>query len=509
MEKTGEKIIPREWVPEPYMKKAVKFLLSHANAGLLLSPGGRKTSCTLAALQILFEKKMIRKVLIIAPKKPCYAVWPSEIEKWFQFNDITFEVLHGSKKDAALARDAQVYLINPDGLVWLLKSTKVKYETKSRSKFGNSDAMVKRVKIDVSVSAFKRLGFDTLIVDEIHQFKNQGSQRFKALKKVIHTFSRRWGLTGSPSANGLEDLFGQCYILDEGRSLGRFVTQFRKEYFDSDYNEVTYTLKPGAEEKIYERISPLMLRLDTDAFQDLPQMIRHDILLDLPSDIRKIYDELEADLITRIQGNTVVASNAASVSMKIRQIASGGIYHTPEAVPGVAKAPRTWSNLHTEKIDALRSLVDELQGSPLLVAYEFEHDEDRMRKEFKIEIAHNKFVFSHDVKDVDFKKMEQRWNKGGIEVLAGNPRSLGIGLNLQDAGFHVCWHTPTWDQMIHEQFNKRVLRSGNTSKNVFVHYLLMRNTIEELMMLETSRKTANQNSLFSALLALAELRGAL
>ena len=491
-----------EWIPASYMKTAVRFLLSHACAGLLLSPGGRKSSITLAALKILFEKKMLRKVLIIAPKKPCYAVWPAEIEKWIQFNDLTFEILHGPNKDEALAREAQIYLINPDGLDWLLKSKHTKYTVKSKNKFSGKECIVERTKTEVNVSAFKKLGFDTLVIDEIHQFKNQNSQRFKALKQVAHTFNRRWGLTGSPSANGLMDLFGQCYILDMGNALGPFITHYRAKFFDSDRAGVTFTIKPGAEELIYEQISPLMLRLDTDAFQDLPELIEHNIMLEMHASAKKIYDELEADLITDIEEHTVVAANAASASMKIRQVASGGIYHTDPLVPGQAKPKRTWSNVHNEKTEALRALYDELQGSPLLIAYTFEHDLERIREEFKTEIKRGEFVIASDVPDSKFRQMEQRWNRGEITGLAGNPQSLGIGLNLQNAGNQVCWYTPTWDYMIWDQFNRRVLRSGNTSKKVFIHSLIMKGTIEDLMLIRIKQKESGQNALFSALLEL-------
>jgi len=496
-----------EWAPLPYMKQAVRFMLSHACAGLLLSPGGRKTSITLATLKILFEKKMIRKVLIIAPRRPCYSVWPGEIEKWAQFNDLTFEILHGPKKDAALQREAQIYLINPEGLDWLLQSEKTKYQSASMSKFAKGGEMVTRTRVDVNVAAFKKLGFDTLVIDEIHQFKNQGSQRFKMMKKIIGTFARRYGLTGSPAANGLLDLFGQCYMLDMGNALGQFITHFRAKYFDADHMEVSWTLKPGAEEMIYEQIAPLMLRIDTDSLQDLPEQIIVDIKLDMPTQARKVYDELEGDLISQIDGHDVVAANSGSASMKCRQVCQGGIYHTDAPVPGEKKGPRTWSSVHKEKVEALRGLYDELQGSPLLIAYEFDFDVMHLREEFKAEIAMGKFVIAADVKAGDFRELERRWNAGEIAGLAGHPRAIGVGLNLQESGCNVCWYAPTWDYLFFDQLNRRVRRSGNKAVRVFIHRFIMRNTLEEYLMVpELGRKEAGQDALFSALMRLREAR---
>ena len=480
------------------MLKAVKFLLQHANAGLLLSPGGRKTSCTLSALKILFEKEMIRKVLIIAPKRPCYAVWPAEIEKWAEFSHLTFEILHGPKKDEALARDAQIYLINPDGLDWLLKSVRTKYIATGRNKFTGVATPVSRTKVDVDVKAFKSFGFDTLVLDELHLFKHTNTQRFKALKQVMHTFSRRWGLTGSPAANGLLDLFGQCYILDQGHALGPYITHYRSSYFTSDVKGLVYKLMPGAEERIYEKISPLMLRLDTDAFQDLPELIENNIYVDLPDKARKIYDELEEDLLSMIDDRLLVAANAAAASIKCRQVASGGIYHSDPPIPGKAVGKRTWANVHDAKTEALRNLVDELQGSPILVAYDFEHDVDRLRKEFK------DAVFACDVKDKDFRTMEKQWNNGEIPVLFGHPQSVGLGLNLQDAGYHVCWHSLTWDYGIYDQFNRRVYRSGNKSKSVYIHHIIARDTVDVLMMYAIRRKEKGQIALFNALMEYAK-----
>ena len=494
--KTGLK-----WTPLPYMKVGMKFLLTHANAGLVLSPGGRKTSITLGALKVLFDKKLIKKVLIVAPKRPCYSVWPGEIEKWADFNHLTYEILHGPGKDRALTRDANIYLINHDGLSWLLKSVKTKKQVPYVNKFTGQKGLTERVKIDVDVKAFKLLGFDVLVLDELHLFKHHNSQRSKALKQVLHTFSRRWGLTGSPAANGLIDLFGQCFILDMGHALGQFITHFRRDFFLPDPNGVDWDLQPGAEERIYERVAPLMLRMETEALQQLPEMVFDDILVNLPSKVKEVYDDLEGDLIAGIQDHVIVAANAAAASSKLRQVCCGGVYHTDPLVVGKAKPKRGWTNLHLEKVNALQELVEDLQRSPLLIAYDFGHDLDRLRKAFP------KATFACDVPDKEFRRMEQRWNNGEIEQLFGHPSSIGLGLNLQERGNHVCWHSPISDYTLYDQFNRRVLRSGNTHEAVFVHHLIARGTIEEMVIIPTVKlKEKTQNAFFGALVDYAKQR---
>jgi len=494
-----------EWIPQPYQKVAVKFLLQNANAGLLLGPGGRKTSCTLAALKILFDKAMINRVLIVAPKKPCYNVWPGEIEKWACFNDLTYAVLHGPKKEEALASGAQICMINPEGIDWLLSSVKTKYTVKTENPFTGAECHPVRTRVAVDVAAFKLLGFDVLVLDELHLWKNQHGQRYMALEKVVPTFRRRIGLTGSPSANGLTDLFGQCYVLDMGRCLGRFITHFRRDFCESDHTGAIWTIREGAEERIYERVAPLLLRLDSEAQQQLPELVVNKIMLDLPPKIREVYDEMEGDLITGIENHVIRAPNAAGASNKCQQIAAGGIFHRDKLIVGKAAPKREFTNLHEEKTNALIELADELQGQRLLVAYDFEHDLDRLRTAFG---KRPRVVFARDVPDQLFLDLEQRWNDGQIDILFGHPKSIALGLNLQGDCHHVAWHTPTWDFVLYDQFNRRVRRDGNKFKAVFVHQLTMRDTVEEAMFGLMDTKDASQQGLFNALLKYSKTRRA-
>jgi SNF2 family DNA or RNA helicase len=489
-------VVPQKWTPLPYQMRATKFLLQHASAALLLDPGGRKTSCTLAAIKILFAKGMIKKVLIIAPLRPCYDVWPTEIEKWCEFNHLTYAVLHGDEKDEELARDVQICIINPAGLDWLLRSVRTKYKATGRNKFTGAATVTERTKVDVNVRDFKKFGFDVLVIDELTQFKHTNTQRFMALEKVRDTFRYIWGLTGSPAANGLMDLFGQCLILDGGRTLGQYITHYRASYFTPDSKGIVWKLGKDCEKLIYERIAPLALRLDPSEYVQLPEMVPVEMFVTLPTDVQRAYDELERDLITGIANQTIVAANAASASIKLRQFTGGGIYHTPTLVLGQAKKKREWSLLHEEKINALLELVDELQGSPLLVAYEFMHDLDHLRKAFA---KHDGIVFACDVKMKDFSAMVRKWNAGEIRVLFGHPQAIGHGLNLQENGNHVCWFTLTWNYELYDQFNRRVLRSGNTASRVFVHHIMARSTIDMAVLAALRSKESGQNALFAAL----------
>jgi len=493
---------PVPYKPWNYQKKAIKFALEHACAMLLLAPGLGKTSITFAAIKFLLKRQLIRKVLIIAPLRVCWLVWPAEREKWSDFADLRVVVLHGPKKDKLLETEADIYVINPEGLDWLFGVTKTKYQTRTGAT---------KTKVEVDTKRVKALGFDTLVVDELSSFKHTGTNRFKALKLVLHTFARRWGLTGSPASNGLLDLFGQAFVIDQGRSLGQFITHYRNKYFENPPGEngkpsqFVWRPRPGAEKEIYERIAPLALRMAAEDYLELPQLVVNIIKLDLPADVRPLYDQLHDDLIMKIEQGVVVAQNAASASVKCRQVSNGGIYLTPDLeITGfkLAKTQREWANLHTVKVDALADLIDELQGQPLLVAYDFEHDLDRLRIKFGQDIPY----IGGGVSTKRSKELEGQWNRGELPVLFAHPQAAGHGLNLQESGCHVCWHSMTFDLELYEQFIRRVLRQGNTSKRVFVHHLIMRDTVDELMLIAVKRKAKGQQGLFDALQEIAKRR---
>lgn len=474
----------KPWAPHAYQKKAVKFLLEHAAGALFLDPGLGKTSITLATIKMLKQKKVLDKVLLIAPLRVCYSVWPKEVDKWSDFNGIKVVVLHGPNKDELLKVEADVYVINPEGLEWLLQVKKTKTPTG-------------KTKVDVDLRRWKALGFDTLVVDELSKFKHTNTNRFKAIKLVLNTFRRRWGLTGSPASNGLLDLFGQCFILDQGRTLGPYISHYRIKYFVPSHDGFSWNIREGAEQEIYERLNPLALRMAADDYLDMPTLIENNIRVDLPEPVRVVYDQLEDDLIAKLNDKVVVASNAAAASMKCRQVANGGIYIDPEveSLVKLPKSKREWVNLHTEKVDALADLIEELQGSPILVAYDFEHDLDRLRERLGQDVPY----IGGGVSAKRSAELEKAWNAGHLPVLLGHPQAMAHGLNLQEVGHHVCWHSLTWDFELYDQFIRRVLRQGNKSKKVFVHHIMARGTVDEVVLAAVKSKRKGQNALFDAL----------
>lgn len=477
-------VLPVKWNPHAYMKKAVKFLLEHACAALFLDPGLGKTSITLAALLLLFKRKLINKVLIVAPLRVAGSTWPREMEKWLDFRGLRAVILHGPKKDQLLREEADIYIINFEGLEWLLNVTKKK----------NSKG---KTVVDVDVKRFKKLGFDVLVVDELSKLKNTQTVRFKALKLVLHTFGRRWGLTGSPAANGLLDLFGQTFVLDMGNALGKYITHYRQEYFVPSRDGYNWELAEGSEAKIYKALSPLVLRMAAKDYLDLPTEIPNNIFVDLPPEARRIYDELEDDLIAAIESGEVVAANSAVAINKLRQVASGGVYLTPDITELVKKrGAREYAHLHHEKTDALCDLIDELQGSPILVAYDFAHDLERIREKLDADVPY----IGGGVSLKRSRELERQWNAGKLPYLFAHPASIAHGLNLQEAGHHVGWYTPTWNYEEYDQFIKRVLRQGNTSRRVFVHHFLARDTVDEYAVMPAIyRKRRGQNALFDGL----------
>jgi SNF2 family DNA or RNA helicase len=468
---------PKPWEPLPYMMKCVKFLLEHAGAGLLLDPGMRKTSITLAAVKVLKKEGLLERVLVIAPLRVCHMVWPAEAHKWKDFNGLRVEVLHGSKKEEALERDADVYCINPEGLPWLMQEGR-----------------------------FEKLGIDTLVVDESSKFKRTQTVRFKQLKPVLTTFKRRWILTGSPNPNGYLDLFGQIYILDLGNALGRYITHYRTQYFyPTGYGGYTWMLQPGADKRIQAAIKPLTMRLAAEDYIQMPEVVPNVIRVELPEKARKVYDEMEEEMFTTLEGGaTVTALSAGAASVKCRQVANGGLYHMYDpANPSVGK--REFTNLHLEKVDAVRELADELNGAPLLVAYEFEHDLARLRAAFGKNVPY----IGGGVTPTQCKFIEAEWNKDKIPVLLGHPAAMGHGLNFQEGSCqHIVWHSNTWDYELYDQFIRRVRRSGNKHKQVFVHHIVARDTIDEAMLRAIKAKRRTQNALLDALKTYIKVRRA-
>jgi len=469
---------PAKWSPHNYQRKAVKWLLEHAAAALFLDPGLGKTSVTLAAFSFLKKRKVASKALVIAPLRVCHGVWPQEAEDWKDFNHLRVVVLHGPHKEELLHSDADVYCINPEGLEWLV--------------YGKGGTIF-------NAKRWKALGFDTLVIDELTKFKHPKGVRFKALKTVLGTFARRWGLTGTPAANGLLDLFGQCFVLDEGNALGRYITHYRMTYFiNPDRQGWKWLPKPGAKELIYEKLKPLALRMAAADYLELPELVDTFTLLDLPARARKLYDQLEEDLLAKIDEGVIVAANGAAASIKLRQICNGGLYVDDDVLSIIGGKERQTLEIHDVKTQWLQELVEELQGAPLLVAYEFKHDLERLQKAFGKDLPY----IGGGVTGAKGKAHEDAWNRGDYTVMAVHPASAGHGINLQHGqACHLAHYSMTWDFDQYDQLVKRILRQGNKSARVLRYHAVMRETVDQDMRFALAGKNKGQQALFAALAA--------
>lgn len=461
------------WEPRPYQLDSVRFLLEHGAAGLLLDPGLGKTSSVLAALKVLKQNGVGGRALVIAPMRVCHLTWPAEARKWTDFHDLKVVVLHGKDKEKMLDVPADVYCINPEGLKWLL---------------GNG--------------RLKKLKVDTLIVDESTKFKNSQGKRFKLLKEWLGVFKRRWILTGTPMPNGYEDLFGQLYILDLGRALGRYISHYRREYFTPIGFD--WVLQRGGAERIIERIKPLTLRLEAKDHIQIPELLENPIPIELPKEVMERYKEVEGEFLSLLDGGVALtAANAAVAGGMCRQIVNGAIYRPADMKDNVQqpfpadvwrfkRQKDDYIVLHDEKVDALRDLHEQLQGAPLLVAYEFNHDLDRLQKAFPYARC-----LKGDARQL--AATERDWNAGRIPMLLGHPASIGHGLNLQGDCQHVAAFGFVWDFDAWEQFIKRVQRSGNRHAHVFLHLLYAKGTVDERVMRAWAFKGKVQNRLLRAL----------
>lgn len=342
------------------------------------------------------------------------------------------------------------------------------------------------------------MGFNILVVDELTKFKHYNTNRCKILKEVLHTFDKRWGLTGSPVANGLLDLFGQMYIIDMGRSLGRFITHYRNKYFIPHPSGFGFVLADGKEKEIYEAISKTTLTMRAKDHLELPQLVQNIINVELNKTAKEIYRSLEDELIADLGIGKISAATAAVRSNKCRQIAGGAIYDDPQLVTLgkiiAKKKERDYYIVDNSKIEALEDLIDELQGSPILVAYEYQHEYDRLKKAFP---QCSFFPSSKDMKLA--KEIERKWNDGKISVLFGQTEAVARGLNLQEAGNHVAFYTTPWNYESCDQLIRRVLRQGNKNKRVFVHHFVADVSIDHVVMATISRKEHGHTSFFQEL----------
>jgi SNF2 family DNA or RNA helicase len=426
-----------KWEPHTYQIEALKFMYQRRHAGLFLDPGMGKTSSTLALVSYLRERSEVDRVLIVAPIRPVYKVWPSEIKKWDDFKHLSYTILHGPEKDKNLNKVSDIYLINPEGLKWF-------FENKGLDK----------------------IRADMLVIDESTKFKDYSTSRFKLIKPHLSRFKRRIILTGEPAPNGYLDLFGQCYLMDVGAALGKFVSHYRAQYFYSTgFGGYQWKLRIGADKEIQEKLRPSVMRLSAEKHLDMPELIFDDILVDIPEEARKIYKEFETQFLAQVGDTTILSVNAAAVGSKCRQVANGGVYDEHHIS----------HHIHDVKTVALTDLVEQLQGNPVLVVYEFQHDLDRIKKAFPEAPCITGLVGNK------LDRVINDFNAGNTPVLLAHPASGGHGLNLQEACHHVAFYGLGWDYDHYSQIIRRVYRQGNKSDRVIVHRILADRTLDKIV----------------------------
>jgi len=469
-----------------------------------LRPGMRKTSITLGAVKILRDEGVFRRGLVIAPVRPCYSVWPAEIAKWTDFSDLRLEILHGPKKEEALQRDADLYCINPEGLAWLLGVTKTKVmKLKGRkiefdqTRIGEENISVK-TEIRYDLSKLKQLKVDTLIVDEASKFRKPNTDRFDSIKQILELFERRFILTGSPAPKWLLDLFGVMYLVDAGYSLGRYITHYRRQFFiPSGYGGYDWQPQEGAKERIYDRIAPSVFSLRDRDYIKLPKLVEVPVQIELPPAARKLYDEVEKEFFAELDnGTAIVAANAGVASIKCRQIANGGLWLQQEVDDeGRKTSARKWQLIHNAKTEATRDLVDEMAGEQVLIAYDFNHDLERLQVEFK-----NAPHIGKGISPKQSHEILKHWNTGKITELLGHPAAMGHGLNAQDSNaFNIILYGINPDYELYDQFISRLLRSGNKAECVFVHMVYAKDTVDEVSMRLLRDKECGQTALLDAM----------
>lgn len=453
---------------ETYQQVAIRFICDHPACGIFADPGGGKTAATLAAFKLLRGAGIVRHALIVAPRLVCYNVWPAEVAKWEQFDGITTTILHGPDKAARLAallfddEIPDVTLINPEGLQWM-----------------------------VSELAQRRKGpwpWDMLIVDESSKFKSPSAVRFKLLKRHHALFRRRVILTGTPIPNGLHDLWSQVYLLDSGATLGKTITEYRSRYFVNTappgVRFQRWEPRPGAADEINRLIAPFILRIDESIFPDLPDLLVHDIPVTLPDDARTVYDSMERALMAEIDGGIVLADSQAGKFSLCRQMAAGCFYD-PES--GDVRT------LHTEKVEALDNLVDELQGKPLLIAYYYRHDLAALRKWHPGLPA-----IGAETSAEEIGRLLTEWNAGRLPLLAVHPDSMAHGLNMQSGGNDLCFFTLPQSLENYQQLIKRLHRRGVRGQ-VRVHRIVAVRTLDEAVVATLGRKANEQKKLMDAI----------
>ena len=447
-----------EFQPHNYQKYCIDRMVNDDKLGLMLDMGLGKTIITLTAIADLkFNRFAVDKVLIIAPKKVAEATWTDEIAKWDHLALLKAELVLGStqKRVRALSKKADIYVINRENVQWLVDYYKNSWP------------------------------FDMVVLDEWSSFKNHQSKRFKSLKIIRKKIKRIVGLTGTPAPNGLIDLWAQIYLLDEGERLGNTIGKYRERYFTPGQRNATvifnYDAKEGSNEAIQNKISDICISMKADDYLELPDIIYEEIPVALDSKAQKSYDELEREMILALDtGEEISVANAAALSNKLLQLANGALYNEKRDV----------TEIHDCKLERFLELIEQLNGKPALVFYNFQHDRDRIIKALEKSKLRLR-VLKTPQDQID-------WNNKEIDILLAHPASAAYGLNLQAGGNHVVWFGLNWSLELYQQANKRLHRQGQTEK-VIIHHLVCKNTRDEDVMEALQNKGDVQDALVESL----------
>lgn len=437
-----------------YQKYATDFILTHPIAAVFLEMGLGKSVVTLTALfDLILDQFLIRKVLVIAPLRVARDTWPSEIKKWDHLSGLTYSVAVGNEsgRRMALMRTADVYIINRENVDWLITKSGIPFD------------------------------FDMVVIDELSSFKSHQAKRFKSLLKARPSVKRIVGLTGTPSSNGLMDLWAEFRLLDLGQRLGRYISHYRAAFFTPDKRnaEVIFSYKPlpGAEDAIYQRISDITISMKSCDYLKLPECVINEVPVVMDDKEMAVYDRFREDMVTKIRDKEIDAANAAVLSGKLLQMANGAVYDEEKVS----------CHIHDRKLDALEDLIEGANGKPVLIAYWYQHDAERIRARFPV----REIKTSQDIED---------WNAGKISAAIIHPASAGHGLNLQAGGSTLIWLGLTWSLELYQQTNARLHRQGQKD-TVVIHHIIAKGTIDEDVMKALRKKEKTQDALINAVRA--------
>lgn len=402
---------------------------------------------------------MAHRVLVIAPLRVARDTWTAEADKWDHLRNLICSVAVGNETErrAALMKSADIYIINRENVQWLIEESGLPFD------------------------------FDTVVVDELSSFKSYQAKRFRALMKVRPKVKRIVGLTGTPSANGLMDLWAEYRLLDMGQRLGRFIGQYRTNYFmpDKRNGQIIYSYKPlpGAEKAIYRKIADITISMKSTDHLQMPELVSSEYEVQLSEEEQERYDDLKDDLVLQLPDGDITVANAAALSNKLSQMANGAVYDDVGSIV----------HIHDRKLDALEDLIEAANGKPVLVAYWFKHDLSRISERLqKLHVPFSKLDGADSIK---------RWNAGEIPVGLIHPASAGHGLNLQSGGSTLIWFGLTWSLELYQQTNARLWRQGQTADTVVVQHIVTKGTIDERILKALSQKDSTQAALINAVKA--------